>query len=53
MSGFESIVYEVENGRARITLNRPEKLNALTLKLMKELRTRPSGRRTTTRTCTA
>ncbi len=37
MSGFDSIRYEVENGRARITLNRPDKLNALTLKLQKEL----------------
>ena len=37
MSGFESIIYQVENGRARITLNRPDKLNALTLKLLKEL----------------
>ena len=37
MSGFESIVYEVEDGRARITFNRPEKLNALTVKLMTEL----------------
>lgn len=37
MSTFESIIYEVENGRARITLNRPEKLNALSLKLQAEL----------------
>ncbi len=37
MSGFENIMYEVENGRARITLNRPEKLNALSLDLLSEL----------------
>ena len=37
MSGFENILYEVERGRARITLNRPDKLNALTLQLQKEL----------------
>ena len=37
MSGFENIIYEVENGRARITFNRPEKLNALTLELQQEL----------------
>ncbi len=29
MSGFDSIEYEVEDGRARITLNRPGKLNEL------------------------
>lgn len=34
---YEAIVYEVEKGRARITLNRPEKLNALSLKLQQEL----------------
>ncbi len=37
MSEFESIIYEVDRGRARITLNRPEKLNALSLKLQSEL----------------
>ena len=37
MSGFDSIEYEVADGRARITLNRPEKLNALSLKLQSEL----------------
>lgn len=37
MAEFDSIIYEVENGRARITLNRPEKLNALSLKLQSEL----------------
>src|SRR3974390_2835274 len=37
MSGFETIIYEKERGRARITLNRPDKLNALSLRLMTEL----------------
>ncbi|MCZ6868430.1 MAG: crotonase/enoyl-CoA hydratase family protein [Gammaproteobacteria bacterium] len=37
MGGFDNILYEVENGRARITLNRPEKLNAMTLALQAEL----------------
>ena len=37
MSGFESILYEVDGGIARITLNRPDKRNSLTLKLQSEL----------------
>jgi enoyl-CoA hydratase len=37
MSGFENIIYEVDRGRARITLNRPEKLNALSQPLQTEL----------------
>ena len=37
MSEFDNIIYEVENGRARITLNRPEKMNALSNDLLYEL----------------
>jgi enoyl-CoA hydratase len=37
MSEFESIRYEKHNGRVRLTLNRPEKLNAITMKMMVEL----------------
>lgn len=37
METFDNIIYEVDNGRARITLNRPEKLNALSLDLLHEL----------------
>lgn len=40
MSGqeFEFINYEVDRGRARITLNRPEKRNALSIEMVEELR---------------
>jgi enoyl-CoA hydratase len=34
---FETILYERDGGKARITLNRPEKLNALSFKLQREL----------------
>jgi enoyl-CoA hydratase len=34
---FETILYEKDGGKARITLNRPEKLNALSMKLQREL----------------
>jgi len=34
---FETILYTVEDGRARITLNKPEKLNALSLLMQSEI----------------
>jgi enoyl-CoA hydratase len=37
MPDYNTILYEVDRGRARITLNRPEKLNALSIELQTEL----------------
>ena len=37
MGEYKYIGYEVERGRARITLNRPEKRNALSMALQREL----------------
>jgi len=39
MHEFHTIAYEVEKGRARVTLNRPEKLNAISPEMMQELHT--------------
>lgn len=35
---FDHLLYEVDQGRARITLNRPEKRNALSIEMVEELR---------------
>ncbi len=37
MTEFRNIIYEKDSGRVRITLNRPEKMNALSMQLMVEL----------------
>jgi len=39
MEKFEYLIYEAVDGRARITLNRPGKRNALSIPLLEELNT--------------
>ena len=39
MSGYRKLLYQVENGIARVTLNRPAKRNALDPELIGELKT--------------
>ena len=48
----QEIIYEVRDGVARITLNRPEKLNALSSRMLTLLHD-ALGRLTTTSRCTA
>ena len=41
---FEQIIYEVKNTTAIVTLNRPEKRNALSAQILRELSDRKSTR---------
>ena len=41
---FEQITYEISNKTAIVTLNRPEKRNALSAKILRELRLHPKAK---------